>query len=470
MKPMADPGRTIRFRFWLWLIKLIGIIVPKRLRCDWRQEWEAELQHREMLLAQWDRLRWRSKLDLLKRSLSAFWDAIWLQPQRLEDEVFQDVRFGVRMLLKSKAFTTVAVLSLALGIGASTALFSVLDAVMLKTLPVKQPEQLILLRWVGGKGVVRGFRGSTEKDPVTGLDTSTSISYPAFERFRDQSRTLDSVFGFAELGDLNVNVEGNAEMASVQVVSGSYFPGLGISARGRVLTYADENVAAAPAVVISHRYWQRRFNGDAAAIGKVVYVTGTAFTIVGVTPPEFFGTLDVGTVPDITLTVGQLAQVSRRFADYRSSATNWWIQIMGRPKAGVSAAEVEAELTTILQRYVLEIPSGAGEQISSPQIKAVSGSQGLVEQRRKFSTHFAILMAIVGLVLLIACVNLASLLWARAITRQKELAVRLSVGAGRLRHCATTAYRDCTTRSAGRRFGIAVCLLGQGHIARAVDG
>jgi hypothetical protein len=125
----------------LALIAWIGVIVPRRLRADWRQEWEGELQYRESLLADWDRLNWRTKFDLFRRSLGAFWDALLLQPTRLEDEMFQDLRYGARMLLKHKGFTLVAVLSLALGIGANTALFSVVDAVLLKTLPVTEPER-----------------------------------------------------------------------------------------------------------------------------------------------------------------------------------------------------------------------------------------------------------------------------------------------------------------------------------------
>src|SRR5215813_11836032 len=150
VRPMADRTNTTRFRLWLWLIRIIGVTVPLRLRANWRREWEAELRHREAMLAEWDRLDWGARLDLLRRSASAFWDALWLQPKRLEDEMFQDLRFGARMLVKTKGFTMVAVFSLALGIGANTALFSVVDAVLLRTLPVAEPERLAVFEWRAG--------------------------------------------------------------------------------------------------------------------------------------------------------------------------------------------------------------------------------------------------------------------------------------------------------------------------------
>src|SRR5262245_33288074 len=132
-------------RIYIWLIKFIGVLVPRRLRTDWRQEWEAELRYREVLLAEWENLIWRTKLDLLWHSLGAFMDALWLQPKRLEDEMFQDLRFGGRMLRKSPAFTLITVVSLAIGIGANTAIFSLANAVLFRPLPIADPERVVTI-------------------------------------------------------------------------------------------------------------------------------------------------------------------------------------------------------------------------------------------------------------------------------------------------------------------------------------
>src|SRR5215470_1599307 len=147
--PNPDNNKRIsKARFWYWTIRILGVIVPRRLRAGWQQEWEAELQHRELLLEEWDRLQWRTRVDLFWRSTSAFWDALWLQSYRWEDEMIQDLRYGVRMLLKNPSFTMVAVMSLALGIGANTAIFQLLDVVRLRTLPVSAPQELAEVRLV----------------------------------------------------------------------------------------------------------------------------------------------------------------------------------------------------------------------------------------------------------------------------------------------------------------------------------
>ena len=346
------------------------------------------------------------------------------------ESLWQDVRYGIRALAKARAFSCVVIASLALGIGATTAIFSLVNAALLKMLPVKDPEQLVQ------------FKSATP----SGLDDD--FSYAAFKEFRDRNQVFSGVLAFRELAfDANLEVNGQGGIAKCQLVSGSYFSVLGIKpAIGRMITPADETVAGQSAVaVISYDYWRARFALDTGVVGEKVVLNNTPYTIVGVTPPEFFGLQPGGRI-DVSVPITMYGQINPGFAqtgtrnDVLTSPFRFYLNVMARLRPGVTEKQALADLQPIFHQSMSDAAANlSGLPFDSPTIRRSflastlqleSGGQGLSALRRQFSKPLWILMAIVGLLLLVTCANVANLLLARANARQREIAVRLTVGAG----------------------------------------
>lgn len=359
-----------------------------------------------------------------------------------------DLRYGARMLRKNPAFTLVAILTLALGIGANTALFSVVDAMLFKSLPVKEPGRLVLFRCAAPPTFSPGPYAGYDGTDAAGRRIMTSFAYQTFRRLRQQQSALSDVFAYGDLV-LNVNADSQVDIANGQAVSGNYYAGLGVGAMvGRTITDEDDQGGARPAAVLSHRYWQQRFGGDPSVVGKQINLNDTAFTVVGVTPPGFEGTMQVGSTQDVTI---PLAWEPRMYTDPRNSrmygAGQWWLRVMGRLQPGATAEQARAQLESAFHQSVAEhhdelqtSARTAGDkpigELSPPQYPRLfldPGGQGEMNERERYASSFYLLLGVVALVLLVACANVANLFLARMTARQKEIGLRLALGAGRLR-------------------------------------
>ena len=390
-----------------------------------------------------------------KENCRQAWGSRWF------DELRADLRYAVRMLAKSPGFAAIAIGSLALGIGANTAIFSIAKHVLLDRLNVPHAEQLRLLMWTSKReSAVHSVWGDWNK----GYDGvySTSFSYPIYEVLRKENRGLEDLFAFKGAGRMDVTINGQAEVIQAELVSGNYYQQMQIQPRlGRAITTQDDRPGAAPVAVISDEYWARRFNRSDSVIGRTILLNLTPTTIVGVNPPGFTGAKSVEASPEIFAPLAMESLVSRVWdGSLLENPNRWWLQIMARPKPGMSETAAQAQLTATLQQAVVALMKPkSGDAL--PRLLVMDGSRGLNEAGKQLAQPLFVLLALAGMVLMLACANLANLLLARSTARQREMSVRLALGAGRGRILRQVLTESILLAVCGGSLGLLMGYLGR---------
>ncbi len=383
------------------------------------------------------------------------------------EQTLQDIRFALRMLRKSPGFAAVAILTLALGIGANTAIFSEIDAVMLQSLPAEDPQRLVIFEWnAAHKPKLHGQSsyGDCSGDCV--------FSVPFFETLANHTNTLSGVTAF--VGPLEVDFSGNgaASMTRGLYVSGGYFSTVGAKVfLGRSLAPSDDSPSASPAIVLDYGYWKRAFGADPSAVGRVVRLNNVEAVIVGVATPGFTS-LTPGKRQDFFMPLSLAKRVRSEWwgtKDRLSDAATWWVVIAGRLKPGVTIMQAQTEATTLFQREVLHGAKPAFSEADAPQIRLQPARQALDGESSQIAPMLDIIMAAVGLVLLIACANVAGLILARSTKRQKELALRQALGASRARIARQLLTESVLLSGAGGALGVLLAMWGADAITKFVS-
>ena len=380
------------------------------------------------------------------------------------EQFSQDLRYALRAMAANRTFTVLAVLSLALGIGANTAIFSFMDSILLRSLPVSHPESLVTISWRTNDAEYHGMNRHDDSflDRGAGFGGS-NLSYPAFEMFRRNDAVFSSVLGFQGAGDLHLSIGNQAEIAPTEYVTGNYFQTLGVPpAAGRLLLADDDRAGAPPVAVISFALSRRRFGTPANALGQSVLLNNLPFTVVGVAPPEFFGA-DPGSRPDLYIPIhSNLLLESDRPARARAAFTNAnyeWVIAIARLRPGVTLAQAQAVLSPQFAQWMRTVNT-VRTRSDLPVLFLREGGAGLSGLRHRYSKPLYILLTVVGLILAIASANIANLLLARAAARRREIAVRLSIGAGRSRIVRQLLTESLLLASIGGALGIAFALWG----------